>query len=1664
MFNRIRNPNPFPRIAILTLLAAAVGLAGALLPGLSTTPALHPPPVAASPGHVSVAGGSGGLSITSTPASGDSYASGETITVQVQFTNCITQGSGESLTIAFGSGTVTASRTSSYPSPNVTFSHTVTDSNYDSDGFTIATDALAGTYHSPTQSGCSGVLPHAHTGFTLPNVLATAQASHKVNDHFVFIDYDTNDNGLIDITTEAQLVAIEADDNGDGIPLDLSYFTGDERTAYEAAFPDRRTFAPVNGCPATGCIGYELMNDLDFDTNDDGQVDNADDFPNPRPIGVQEALTGWTATFDGNGHTIANLRQDSPVAQSYAGLFGQVTGGVIRNVGLKDVDITSDHNDDQMGALIGSNSGASVQNCWSTGRVRSTNTVASGKRVGGLIGFSDQPVTSSWSSAAVTITNTGRNDTAAGGLVGYARGNIIASYATGAVSGGAAAASDVSHIGGLVGRQNDGSIIASYATGAVSSSSDNNAGGLLGRLQAGTVTASYSTGTVTAGSGANIGGLVGSSAGTINHSYWDVTTSEIADDSDDTSPEGRTTEQLQAPTYYTGIYRNWNVNVDGTAGVDDPWHFGSSSQYPVPQWGWSLQGVFDQYDGSLPPPRDYDRNNNGRIEVSTLAQLNSIRHDLNGSGADGLTGNTLHSYRMAFLGMTDGMGCPSTGCNGYELAADLDFADSVHTVGVGWVPIGTFAVPYTGSFYGNDHTISNLRIATTDVQRVGLFGQSNGDIDGVGLLDVDLDVSYTNAAIVVFAVGALAGVNSNATIRNSYATGTIDATAIPGTTNGPYYNAGGLVGHIVQGNIAASWADVDVDAQTTSSINWSDLAGGLVGRVSGTSANRSSVTASYAHGDVTTHRTPSGTGGLLGWMGAGTVTASYATGAVACAGCSGANIGGIAGRTSSANPTITVSYWDTATTGVTGGETTANLIETIGYTAGSIYADWNVNVDGQAGNDDPWDFGGALQYPILKHGYSRAAIALQRSLATYVDYDTDGDNLIEIRTLAQLDAMRYDAGGGSEDSGSNGDGDVLAANQDDYAAAFPLALPNMGCDPGCTGYELMAHLDFDTDGDGSTHTAGTADADDAYADAGGSGAGWAPIPEYRATFDGNGYTISNLYINRSTSCADWVGLFSGLRNATGIIRNVGLLEPYVAGTTGGGGTCVLYIGALLGQNDSGGLVASAYVIGGSVIGIKNDAQVGGLVGRNRAANSRITACYALGNLVNATQNSSKVGGLVGGNYVTASITASWAASTVTVAGGNSVAGGLVGTNEGPGTNAATVTAGVSDNFDQSAAIGDGVTSGGIAYDTAVLQSATGYTAGGPFANFNTNLDGQAGGDDPWEFVDSNSYPILKYGHTAPGARAAQLDPQDATLRAIVAPADVDRVRKTGTYAYTLEVDPPVQSVMLDDASFTETQAGASSAVTAVMPDPPSGTAPWAVGDTEIPLAAGETPTVATVTVTSTSGLSTRDYAVTIQRIFCPKAQLSGPADVVGEGGVAEFTVLVCGDTTAPVVVGWRAEGAAVGGASAASGADLSGRGLPSTGTVTVPAGNEQTAVISFPIADDETAEGSESFTVTLTSASGGTERYEDDESASATIALSDPALDLAAPDGTGAGGAADRSNAPLTPQSRLVLTEGDTHAYTIALSGNPGETVTVVIHSNHAQHHHHPAHGNLHGQ
>ena len=928
------------------------------------------------------------------------------------------------------------------------------------------------------------------------------------------------------------------------------------------------------GCPASGCIGYELTANLDFAGSSyatgSGWV----------PIGVDStgADTDFTATFDGKGHTISNLfinlTTSTAAGGGYVALFGDSTG-TITNVGLVNPSVTNTRAGaswSRTGALLARNNGAAstVSNSYVRGgsvTLTQGTAAASSGLVGCLVGYSEGTISDSWASCAVSASGANTDPTnsivEAGGLVGRSIHTISGSYATGRVAfagaiagvvGGLAgsaessvtssyatgnvtstsSAAQISGIGGLVGSTRFGiSIKASYAAGNVAASgpndylgglvgylslqaadvvqasyaagnvsargADNHIGGLIGRISPaadGLVQAVYARGAVSSSSaGGTAGGLVGSNASPDDfpmpvaaNAYWDTeTTGQSASAG---GGQGQTTSGLQTPAGYgsqsADIYMSWNLNLDGTAGSDDPWHFGDRDQYPILKFGYNAIGIAHQRGADNV---DYDSNDNNLIDVASLAQLNAIRWDLDGNGA--VADDDTLNYAPAFPGPAAGMGCPD-GCEGYELIADLDFDtgtagdrtdDQYYNGGAGWTPIGTDGSPFTATFDGNNRTISNLFIDLTTTTAtggtyVGLFGDINATIRNVGLVNPNITNTrsggsatfsrvgaltaringgtvsgvYVSGGTVtssesggprnVSLVGCLAGysvgavsnswascaVNSEVTgadassrvgglvglmggsITGSYATGTVTVSGSRPS------NAGGLAGSL-QGNITSSYATGLVDSNSTHA---DSVAGGLVGYFSGGNHIRASyatgnveatiaqyvgglvgragldsnrvIEACYATGSVDRTDTGAGAGsavgGLIGRLSvSGTgltgVQACYATGAVSNMASSG-NLGGLVGlQDGNSSTPVANSYWTNAPTASAGSasstlkKTARELQSPTGYTG--IYANWNLNLDGQPGNDDPWDFGNFCHYPALK--YVSLDVSRQRAAA-----------------------------------------------------------------------------------------------------------------------------------------------------------------------------------------------------------------------------------------------------------------------------------------------------------------------------------------------------------------------------------------------------------------------------------------------------------------------------------------------------------------------------------------------------------------------------------------------------------------------------------------------------------------------------------------------------------
>ncbi len=995
---------------------------------------------------------------------------------------------------------------------------------------------------------------------------------------------------------------------------------------------------------------------------------------------------------------------------------------------------------------------------------------------------------------------------------------------------------------------------------------------------------------------------------------------------------------------------------------------------------------------------DYDADNDGLIEIDSLAKLNAIRWDLNGSGASSNPG-----YTAAFAGAATGehMGCPDSDadadgdCAGYELTADLDFdtngdgAVDASDAYPNWAPIGG---DYNAAFHGNNRTISNMTMRGGGERGLfyGLGGSSR--VSNLGLIDFSV-TSTSGPSALYRGVGALAG----------HADGTIEAVYVRGGTvsassgGGRGVLVGGLVGYLLwNGVIRACYSTAAVSGYGV----FSPAVGGLVGYAS------APIVASYAAGrvHVQVSSQTGNAGGLVGWAvsNLSVFTNSYARGRISWAG--SARRGGLLGRRSQSG-SAPGSTWDRQTTGQGGGQTTSDLQAPTGYTG--IYAAWDdhdTNGDGVVdAADDAWDFGNGYHYPVLKYGGMDTA-------SQYNDYDADDDGLIDIATLAQLNAVRWDLDGdgspsaGNESSYYSGAFNHPVFNADDTGLPCPTTEDDADAND-CRGYELLNDLDFDTDGDGSTWTEPggtlTGDMNDAYDN---SGMGWEPIgpatavtaaTHFNATFDGNGKLIDNLFVNRARNRS---GLFAGLAGDAAVVA-LGLPDARVESGTGG------RTGALAGENRGhvGAVWASGSVGGASA--------TGGLVG-DLSGGGSVVASYSAAAVACAGTNSSGAG-LVGDRTgAGSSIAASYSTGTVTGATCASTAAFALGS---AGTVAAsywdTTLSQIADDTENPPQPPEGRT-------TAILQAPTSYdtVASGEalyaaWDNQDVDGDGATGdGDDadPWDFGRSNQHPILKYRGLA---AAPQLDAQPDSAPDFGTATVADRTFQNGQ---------PI-------AAFQIPAAGAGNGVLRYAANGlPAGLSLGTptCADARTVCGAPTADTVAPVTVTitvsdsdSTMGSGDQDTLTFTVEVVTPTAAISSPA-ALAEAALNGATVTVALTNAAFEV------GATAANFSLTTNPGLSGLSVASVATVSA---------------------GDTSATLTLGYSGGNFDTVR-----TFAVTVADSAHTLAGALTTATVNVVPTPSVAVSPTS-LSLTEGGGSAtYTVRLGGQPVGNAVVAATSDDA--------------
>lgn len=222
------------------------------------------------------------------------------------------------------------------------------------------------------------------------------------------------------------------------------------------------------------------------------------------------------------------------------------------------------------------------------------------------------------------------------------------------------------------------------------------------------------------------------------------------------------------------------------------------------------------------------------------------------------------------------------------------------------------------------------------------------------------------------------------------------------------------------------------------------------------------------------------------------------------------------------------------------------------------------------------------------------------------------------------------------------------------------------------------------------------------------GKGWQPIgignSPFTGTFDGQGYEISDLFINRPD--VDFVGLFGQV--GEGVIEDIGVVNADVTGSD--------YVGGLLGANV--GTVSNSYS-SGSVTGSYG---VGGLLGANVGT---VSNSYSSGSVT----GENGAGGLLGFNGEGATVSNSYSTGSVT---GYEYVGGLVGGNVGI----------VSDSFWDIQISGQSTSAGGTGKTTAEMKSIA--TFSGAAWDIIAVTSGQTNPTYTWNIVDHETYPFLSW--------------------------------------------------------------------------------------------------------------------------------------------------------------------------------------------------------------------------------------------------------------------------------------------------------------------------------
>ena len=249
----------------------------------------------------------------------------------------------------------------------------------------------------------------------------------------------------------------------------------------------------------------------------------------------------------------------------------------------------------------------------------------------------------------------------------------------------------------------------------------------------------------------------------------------------------------------------------------------------------------------------------------------------------------------------------------YKLSGDIDCSDTVNwNGGKGFEPVGTSTAPFTGTFDGDSHTISNLTILRAD----DIYGQGVDDEQYVGIIGYASNAAISNLHVTNSKikgweyVGGMVGYAELSIISNvSFNQGLESDDCNPGYCVWARYGlyGGGIVGYSATSTISNAVVGASVKGS-------GNIIGGIVGETHSTNISYATSTARIDGG--------TGIGGIVGSANDSTISHVLSTGFIDVRfddGKVGNNGGGIIGYASNSTTTDAVATGDVQGNGSLGG-------------------------------------------------------------------------------------------------------------------------------------------------------------------------------------------------------------------------------------------------------------------------------------------------------------------------------------------------------------------------------------------------------------------------------------------------------------------------------------------------------------------------------------------------------------------------------------------------------------------------------------------------------------------------------------------------------------------------------------------------------------------------